>query len=153
MRKTVLLLAVFGLAGSLWAADPFVGTWELNLAKCIITEPSATPKNELVKIEGLDNGLKVAVDGVDAQGKAYHIAWSAKYDGKDYPVTGDPNVEMTSLKKVDASTLAGEDKKAGKTVAGYRVIVSKDGKTMTLMGRATKPTGQQYNFNLVYDRK
>jgi hypothetical protein len=33
MRKAMLLLAVFGLAGSLWAADPIIGTWKLNIAK------------------------------------------------------------------------------------------------------------------------
>jgi len=34
MRKLILLLAVFELAGSLYGADnPFIGTWKLNLAK------------------------------------------------------------------------------------------------------------------------
>ena len=33
MRKAMLLLAVFGLVGSLWAADPIIGTRRLNLAK------------------------------------------------------------------------------------------------------------------------
>jgi hypothetical protein len=29
MRKAMLLLVVLGLAGSLWAADPLIGTWKL----------------------------------------------------------------------------------------------------------------------------
>jgi hypothetical protein len=33
MRKAILLLAMCGLADSLLAADPIVGTWKLNLAK------------------------------------------------------------------------------------------------------------------------
>jgi hypothetical protein len=32
MRKAMLLLAVLGFVGLLWAADPFVGTWKLNIA-------------------------------------------------------------------------------------------------------------------------
>jgi hypothetical protein len=33
MRKAMLLLAVLGLASSLWAADAFVGTWKFDIAK------------------------------------------------------------------------------------------------------------------------
>ena len=33
MRKIILFLAVLGLSGSLWAADPIIGTWKLNVAK------------------------------------------------------------------------------------------------------------------------
>ena len=34
MHRTMLFLAVLGLAGSLYGADnPFIGTWKLNLAK------------------------------------------------------------------------------------------------------------------------
>ena len=33
MRRTMLLLAILGLAGSLWAPDPIIGKWKLNLAK------------------------------------------------------------------------------------------------------------------------
>ena len=33
MRKAMILLAVFGLVGLLWGADPLVGTWKLNIAK------------------------------------------------------------------------------------------------------------------------
>jgi hypothetical protein len=44
MRKTMFLLAVFGLATSLWAAGPFlVGTFKLNPAK------SKDPANMLAK--------------------------------------------------------------------------------------------------------
>ena len=33
MRKVMLFLIVFALAGSLWAADPIIGTWKLNISK------------------------------------------------------------------------------------------------------------------------
>ena len=33
MRKAMILLAVFGFAGSLLAADAFVGTWKFDMAK------------------------------------------------------------------------------------------------------------------------
>ncbi len=33
MRKALLFFAVLGLAGSLWGADPLIGTWKLNVSK------------------------------------------------------------------------------------------------------------------------
>ena len=33
MGRALLLLAVVGLAGSLLAADPIIGTWKLNISK------------------------------------------------------------------------------------------------------------------------
>jgi len=39
MRKALLLLAVFGLAGALWAQSPFDGTWKTDLNKSQIPAP------------------------------------------------------------------------------------------------------------------
>ena len=33
MRKAILLFGILGLTCSLWAADPIIGTWKLNIAK------------------------------------------------------------------------------------------------------------------------
>ena len=46
MRKAPLLFAVLGLAGSPWAADPFVGTWMLNVAKSKASNPNLMHKSE-----------------------------------------------------------------------------------------------------------
>ena len=31
MKRAVLFLVVFAMVGSLWAADPIIGTWKLNV--------------------------------------------------------------------------------------------------------------------------
>jgi len=33
MRKAILFLTVFASSGSLWAADPIIGTWKLSIEK------------------------------------------------------------------------------------------------------------------------
>ena len=35
--------------------------------------------------------MKVTVEGVDENGSAVRNEWTGKFDGKDYPVTGDAN--------------------------------------------------------------
>ena len=153
MRKAMLLIAVFGLVTSLWAADPLVGTWKLNVSMSKASDPTMMPKREIIKIDALDNGTKNICDGVDANGKAYHYTWSPKYDGKDYPFTGNPDADTSAIKKVDANTVMDMWKKAGKEVATWRVTVSKDGKTHTVSGKMKDAKGQEVTFDLVYDKQ
>jgi hypothetical protein len=153
MRKVMLLLVVLGLAGALWAADPFVGNWKLNLAKCKADIPTLLPKSETVKIVALDNGFKTTFDGVDSQGKAYRNEWSATYDGKEHPVTGDPDTDMVFMKKIDPNTITVGAKKAGKEVSSWRVSISKDGKTQTAVGKVKDAKGQESNMTEVFDKQ
>jgi len=139
------IILTLTLATVALAADPFVGTWKLNVAKSKSTDPSLMPKSEITKNEGIDNGLKITIDGLDAWGKAYHIETSAKYDGKDYPVTGDPNMDYFAQKKIDPITIDEVGKKAGKEVWSGRSTVSKDGKMQTFRGKGMNSKGQEYS--------
>jgi len=154
MRKAMLLLAVFGLVGTLFAADnQWTGTWKLNLAKSKISDPSMMPKSETIKVVAQGNDMKTTVDGVDAQGKAFHSAWSGKWDGKNYPVTGDPDVDMSAITQIDNNTVTVLNKKAGKEVITYRVTLSKDRKTQTLVAKTKDAKGQEVNISAVYDKQ
>jgi hypothetical protein len=56
---------------------------------------------------------------VDGQGKPTHSEWTGKFDGKDYPVTGDPTSDARAYKQVDDHTLGLTVKKDGKvTITG-----------------------------------
>ena len=64
-------------------ADPMLGTWKLNVAK------SKTPyKSGTSVIEAAGDAVKVTADLAGGDGTAYHWTWTAKYDGKDVPITG-----------------------------------------------------------------
>jgi hypothetical protein len=155
MRKAMFLLAVFGLAGSLWAADPFVGTWKLNVAKSTFSGPP--PKSDTVKIEAQENGVKVVGDGVDAEGKPTHAETAVKYDGKDYPYTttrtGAPSDLTNAVKKIDANTHEDTLKQGGKVVLTVLEVVSKDGKTMTRTLKRRNPQGQDVTSIQVLDKQ
>src|SRR5215475_6618363 len=93
--------------------DPFIGTWKLNLAKSKFS-PGPPPKSQTVTYEAIGQGVKITVKGTDAEGKPIDIQSTANYDGKDYPVTGDPNVDMIALKRIDQHTVEFARKKGGK---------------------------------------
>ena len=117
-RKFALLtVAVSALVlGSIaQAADNQAGTWKLNVAKSKYS-PGPAPKEGTLTIESQADGLKFTIHGTDAEGKAVHFEMSPKYDGKDYPMTGNPDADMISMKKIDDNTIETVSKKGGKPV-------------------------------------
>jgi hypothetical protein len=151
--KTILAsLAAFfvGLAVCL-AADPNMGTWKLNEAKSKLG-PGAT-KNTTVIYEAAGDSVKITVDGIASDGKPAHNEWTGKYDGKDYPVTGDPNQDARSYKKIDDRTLEFTGKKAGKVTVTGRVAAAADGKSRTVTTTVTDASGKKVTSSAVYDKQ
>jgi len=97
--------------------------------------------------------MKVTVDGVDADGKPTHNEWTGKFDGQDYPVTGDPNSDARSYKKIDDRTLALTVKKNGKVTVTGRIAVSADGKSRTVTTSGTDPKGKKIKSIAAYDKQ
>jgi hypothetical protein len=152
-RAVILILALcfVGAAASYGADDAFMGTWKLNEAKSKFT--AGAGKNTTVVYEAAGDSVKVTVDGVDAEGKPTHNEWTGKFDGKDYPVTGDPTSDMRSYKRVNDHTLALTDKKEGKVTETGRIVVSADGKTRTVTVHGTDAKGMKISSTAVYDKQ
>jgi hypothetical protein len=134
-----------------FAEDAFTGTWKLNEAKSKLG-PGA-PKNSTVVYEAAGDSVKVTIDGTDKDGKPTHNEWTGKYDGKDYPVTGDPNSDARSLTKIDDRTLGFNVKKAGKVTTSGRIAVSADGKSRTVITTGTDSGGKRFISTSIYDKQ
>ena len=150
MRKAMLLLAVFGLVGLVWAADPFVGTWKENVAKSKATTPN---KSQVAVFTAQENGLTLVADGVSADGTTFHVTWTAKFDGKDYPTTGFTNEDSVAIKKINANTFSELFKKAGKEVMSARLVVSKDGKTLTRTTKEKDAKGKEVRNIYIFEKQ
>jgi hypothetical protein len=150
--KVIGLTLAFSLVAgaACFAADPQMGTWKLNEAKSKITP--GTLKNTNVVYSSMFGEAKVKSDGIGGDGKPVHIEWSGKFDGKDYPVTGDPNADTRAYAKVDERTLAVTAKKNGKVTATARIVVSPDGKSRTVTVSGTTPKGKKFKNVAVYDK-
>jgi hypothetical protein len=154
MRTRTILAsaAVFFVGiGLCFAADPQMGTWKLNEAKSKLN--AAVTKNTTVLYEAAGDSVKVTVDGVDKDGKPAHNQWTGKFDGKDYPVTGDPTSDVRSYKKIDAHTLALTAKKGSNVTLSGRIVVSADGKSRTVSVTGTDSSGKKVSSTAVYDRQ
>ncbi|MFZ0912201.1 MAG: hypothetical protein WBQ76_04810 [Candidatus Korobacteraceae bacterium] len=151
-RTIALTMALcFVAAAACLASDVNIGTWKLNEAKSKLA-PGAT-KNQKVVYEAVGDQMKVTIEGTTADGKSLHIEWTGKFDGKFYPLTGDPNNDERSYKKIDARTLEGISKKAGKVTSNTRIVVAADGKSRTVTSSGTNSKGQKVTTVTVYDKE
>jgi hypothetical protein len=151
-RSILLAIAVCLLAVSFgFAQNPNMGTWKLNEAKSKI--PAGTIKNTTVIYAAAGDSVKVTTDGSAGDGSPLHTEWTGMVDGKDYPLTGDPNADTRSYKKVDDHTLSLENKKGGKVSISGKVVISADGKTRTVTTSGTTAAGKKVTSTAVYDKQ
>ena len=155
MKRMMCLLTfavLFAAAPACFAADDAnMGTWKLNEAKSKFSPGAA--KNNSVVYEAAGDSVKVTVDGIGTDGKPTHNEWTGKFDGKDYPLTGDPSADTRSYKKVDAHTMELTNKKAGKPVTTGKITVSADGKSRTVVVSGTDASGKKVASTAVYDKQ
>src|SRR5689334_3552955 len=130
--------------------DPNIGTWKLNEAK---SKFAGKARNHTVTYEAAGDQIKVTVDGVDENGGAVHNEWTGKFDGKDYPVTGDATSDTRSYRLINRHTLSLTAKKGGKVTLSGRIVVSRDGKTRTVTTTSTNAQGKRATTTAVYDKQ
>lgn len=151
-RSLLLTLALYVAGTALgFAQSAHMGTWKLNEAKSKI--PSGMPKNTMVVYSANGDNVKVTTDGTDGSGKSQHTEWTGKFDGKDYPLTGDSAADARSYTKIDDRTLELTNKKGAKAISSGRIVVAADGKTRTVHVTRTDPSGKKLSETAVYDKQ
>jgi hypothetical protein len=151
-RKTVITIAMLFVGLTMcFAENPHLGTWKLDEAKSKVSP--GTQKNLTVSYEAVGDNIKATLDGVDGQGKPTHNEWTGKFDGKDYPVTGDATSDTRSYKKIDDRTMEATAKKDGKVTLTARIAISADGKTRTLTTHSSDSAGKKVTSTAVYEKQ
>ncbi|HSD71527.1 MAG TPA: hypothetical protein VLE54_01990 [Thermoanaerobaculia bacterium] len=146
LASLAVFLPVIALGSGL---DAQIGTWKLNESKSKL----GAARNHTVVYAMAGDDLKVTVDGVDNDGKPAHNEWTGKVDGKDYPVSGDPNGDTRSYRRIDDRTLEFVGKKGGKANVTGKVALSADGKVRTVTTTATDAKGKKVQNTAVYDKQ
>jgi len=113
--------------------NPWNGTWKLNADKSKapggrIPHPTST---NIIEIDG--ESMRLVADHTDASGNLEHVEYTAKLDGKEYPVQSTPpgpQPYTISLKDVDPRTREFVEVIGTFTIKG-RDILSEDGKSFS----------------------
>ena len=97
--------------------------------------------------------VKVTVDGVDASGNPTHSEWKGKFDGNDYPLTGEAAADTRAYTRVNDHTLSLTEKKGGTVVETALIVVSADGMSRTVTINATDASGNKITSTMFYDKQ
>jgi hypothetical protein len=160
MRKilsTLLVAIALACGGSAVAltaeaASLLTGTWNLNLAKSKF-DPGPAPKSDSRTYVERAQGVTVTVNIVAASGSTISEHATYNYDGKDYPIIGNPREDALSLKRVNARTTIITQKLSGKAVGTETRVISADGKVMTISAKGTDAKGVPFERVAVYDKQ
>ncbi len=145
-------LALSGVLSLIWAADPVLGKWKLDVVKSRYL-PGPAPKSQTRVYAAEGDGIKVTIRTVGEDGKAIVVEHPVNYDGKEQPVTGSQQSDAIALQKIDEYTSESVMKHAGKLIGTNRRVVSADGKTMTITYEGLDSRGQTVKVTAVYDRQ
>jgi hypothetical protein len=156
MKKSFVVAAVVLVIALAWAsaaaADEHSGTWKMNPAKSTYS-PGPAAKSVNLKIEADEKGVKIDAEGTDGEGNPTHVAYDAKFDGKDYPVTGLPYADTVSVKHVGSDTIQATMKKGDKVLMTVTSKVSEGGKTRTSTFSGKDAQGRPVHNVVVYDKQ
>jgi hypothetical protein len=130
--------------------NPLVGTWKLNVAK----SKGTTFKSGSTIVEAAGAGVKFSVELVGTDGTPTRWSFTANYDGKDNPVTGNsPYGDTVALTRVDPKTTRITVKQAGKVTVTQTIVVSDDGKTRTTTTKGTNAKGEAVDAVSLYEKQ
>ena len=152
LKRTLAAAVLIGLVGAVAAAqttNPLVGTWKLNVAKS-----KAPFKSGTSVIEAAGKGIKFTVDLVGPDDAKSHWGFTANFDGKDVPVTGESLYgDTVAVTRVNERTIQIAGKYKGKPTTTHTITVSPDGKTRTSTAKGTDKNGRPVDSVSFYDRQ
>jgi hypothetical protein len=158
MRKVIFLLITFlSLPTTLWASDPFIGTWKLNVSKSRFTSAflaafgMAEPKQETIVIKELnDDEWEVIVTGTYSDESLNSQRQTVPKQGgivkfqQGNPPEGSFYVETKISDKEKYRTFIQD----GKQRNLQHIVMSQDGKEMTVA--ITGTNNQNKPFEALY---
>jgi hypothetical protein len=152
-RLLKLMAGTFAIAAGLWAADPMVGTWKLNLAKSRYgTRPA--PKSNSIEWTESGGTFHYVAKGVGADGQSTLVEIPAfKFDGKDTKIMGTPVADTVAFTRTDPDAYSVVSKKAGKVVGSNKSTVSKDGKSVTTVWTGADQDGKPQTWTTVIEKQ
>ena len=147
-----LILLLVGAVVAVWAAEPVLGTWTLDVSKSTY-KPGPAPTSQTRIYERTSEGIKVTIITTDADGRSNTIEHPANFDGKDYPLTTTGGPYAISLKKVNDYRSEAILKHAGRVIGTAKRAVARDGKTMTVSYQGRDTVGRTVNNVAFYVRQ
>ncbi len=149
-KVLALIVAVIGAAAA-GGADPFTGVWKLNFEKSQLAPPA--PRSVVGHVECDGRTISERVEVIDAEGRASTAFVKAAFDGEFYPLIGSPLADSVRYERIDERTIRGTSRKDGKILVTELVVLSEDGRTMTVTYSGTDAQGTPVTGTSVFEKQ
>jgi hypothetical protein len=156
-RLVMNFVVLLGLTGSLFAADPLVGTWKLNVTKSKFAGPRRIREMTTVYQEK-DGQLIGAITGISEDGSPFLFKYSVPSSGGTVYYSESPSAfegysTTLSPHKKGSRTTDWTTAHGGKVIDTQQDAVSSDGKTLTTTTRGKDAEGKPYESVWVAERQ
>jgi hypothetical protein len=147
MRLLTVATVLLGHSYALYAAEPFEGTWKFDPAK----STGSLPKAETVVVQRHGATLTVEISITLPDDRAMLIKYSAPSKGGTGSVEQGP-YNGVMVQRVNSRSMETTYLTDGKGVRSTRVVLDKDGKTMTSTGKVLNST-EQAEWTMVFQKQ
>jgi hypothetical protein len=145
---TLLGLAITAPQTAFAQSNPWMGTWNTNLAKSTYS-PGPPPWSNILTFQPEGQGHRLTIETINAQGNPAKVVLVRPHeDGKPYPVMGVAAFDAEAIKAVNDSTYWIIRTKDGKIVSTIVSVMSADGKSFTDTIAGVNANGQPF-YNVV----
>jgi hypothetical protein len=135
------------------AKDPVIGKWVLDPVTS--TFSGAVPDKRIMTFEAVGaDAIKQIVDTTGANGATDRSEFTAKFDGKDVPITNSV-LDFVSVKRLSPTKVERYGKRRSskdEIVETQTRELSADGKTLTVTTNGTDFDGNEYSSAQVFKR-
>jgi hypothetical protein len=95
---------------------------------------------------------EILQDAVDAKGRPIHVELTARFDGRDYAVSGSPHLTL-AFTRINDHTYEMVTKRDGKAISRTHTVISSDSRRSTSTTVAAAGEGQTLTNVAVYNRQ
>src|SRR5262245_63202908 len=92
--------------------DLHIGTWRLNVGKAVYS-PGPPPRGQTRTYARQGASLKAVIETVQPLGNKTTAEYTAQFDGKDYPLSGNADADTIALTRIDDLTWEATLKRRG----------------------------------------
>jgi hypothetical protein len=140
-------------SASLAADNKWLGTWKLNPDKSQFS-PGPGLKSAVFTYEQDGDKIRRIAEGVNPEGKPFSARSSIKWDGQDHEVEAVDGTPITvAVRTLNDRTLEVTVKNNGKVTTTARVLMSRDGKTVTSTETGVNAKGEKVRNVVVVERQ
>jgi hypothetical protein len=149
MRKSFLVLSVVVFAvvalsvsgGSAQTSNPRFGHWKLK-------SDAPPPASNIMTYEPYNGkGMKITIDSVNKDGVKSQWGYTTMFDGKDYPLTGNPGTDTGAVTIVNDRINEIVYKKGGQVTQRLTNVLSPDGNSIAVIYFRMDPEGKTRNVS------